>query len=45
MKSSYNRIVEVFKKLKLQKMKEIGRLIPNAFTSKKNHHFDDSNGR
>lgn len=41
MKSSYNRIVEVFEKLKLQKMKEIGRLTPNAFTRKRKLPFED----
>lgn len=41
MKSSYNRIVEVFAKLKSQKMKEIGRLPPNAFTRKRKLLFED----
>ena len=41
MKSSYNRIVKLFEKLKLQKMKEIGRLTPNAFTRKRKLPFED----
>ena len=32
MKSSYNRIIEVFKKLKTQEMRKIGRLTPKDFT-------------
>ena len=40
MKSSYNRIIEIFEKLKSQKMKEIGRLTPNAFTRKRKLPFE-----
>lgn len=41
MKSSYNRIIELFEKLKLQEMKDIGRLTPTAFTRKRKLSFGD----
>ncbi len=41
MKSSYNRIVEVFEKLKSQKMKEVGRLTSKDFTRNRKMSFED----
>lgn len=41
MKSSYNRIVEVFAQLKSRKMKEIGRLTSKDFTRKRKMSFED----
>lgn len=41
MKSSYNRIIEVFAKLKSQKMKEIGWLTSKDFTRKRKMSFED----
>lgn len=41
MKSSYNRIIEVFEKLKSQKIKEIGRLTSKDFTRNRKMSFED----
>ena len=41
MKSSYNRIVKVFNQLKLENMKEIGRLNSTSFTRKRKMPFED----
>lgn len=41
MKSSYNRIIELFAKLKSQKMKEIGRLTSKDFTRRRKMSFED----
>lgn len=41
MKSSYNRIVEIFAKLKSQEMKEVGRLASKNFTRNRKMPFED----